>query len=512
MPIEVNSAFPEGAKSTFNSQEKAQIDKFINEVPDKNDTRAINYWLDWGDRKVYLEGWIDKCLAGTGFPPMEGGEWDEKIQYMVRVGSRTLLEKQEEKNRPLGMAPGFFRLLEGGFREFEAGEKSWLYGVSWGAYKKEGSPTPSTHPLGAVPEKIPISNKVKQIIGDRKGIPAIVKEDSPIQHIKKGDKVTAFFKREFELGGLKGAWVKEYDVLNPDGTMSLNVAASQLDFVAIPKAPVTPEFTKDLSRIETRIKDVKDKIAEFQEALVKYPSDREIIERDLTERKAILRALEQERVRLIAIPTAEAGTHPLILEIPIPPPREPRKPKHIPENAVIRTKEKLDNTIKHLGYESISFTQEELDELGKAIPTDIDIINDSQRRLRETVVVPDEELDSRQLTHLKLARLVATEAFPPSSISVYAAIIPPASDRVRTAGIYGTTTQAVYIGLDQLYSGRSAIDTLVHELGHHHQYRQTKEAEDLTPSHAEAMTNIAARVVEEVSSGKFKELLKETVW
>jgi len=125
MPVEVPSAFPEGAPSKFTPQEKAQIDRFINEVPDKNDT--INYWLDWGDRKVYLEGWIDECLAGTGFPPMEGGEWDEKIQYMVRVGRRTLLEKQEEKNRPLAIGPGFFRLIEGGFREFESGDKEWLY-------------------------------------------------------------------------------------------------------------------------------------------------------------------------------------------------------------------------------------------------------------------------------------------------------------------------------------------------------------------------------------------------
>ena len=139
MPVDVPSAFPKGAPSTFNTQEKAQIDRFINEVPDKNDTRAINYWLDWGDRKVYLEGWIDKCLAGTGLPPMEGGEWDEKIQYMVRVTHRTLIEKQEEKNRPLGMGPGFFRLVEGGFREFESGDKAWLYGVTWGVYDARGN-------------------------------------------------------------------------------------------------------------------------------------------------------------------------------------------------------------------------------------------------------------------------------------------------------------------------------------------------------------------------------------
>ena len=220
-----------------------------------------------------------------------------------------------------------------------------------------------------------------------------------------------------------------------------------------------------------------------------------------------------------------ASTHPLILEqyplgevpekmevsglkVPVP---EPRKPKDIPENAVIRTNEKFDNTIKHLGYESVSFTQEELNGLGKSIPTDVDIINGSQRRLRSAEVVPDEKLDSRQLSHLKLARVVANDIFH-TPVSVYAAVIPPASDRVRTAGLYGTTTGVIYINLDQLYSGRTTVDTLVHELGHHREYRQTGSAEDLSPAHAEAMTDVAAKVVEDVAKGTFDKLLKEVSW
>jgi len=190
----------------------------------------------------------------------------------------------------------------------------------------------------------------------------------------------------------------------------------------------------------------------------------------------------------------------------IPEPRVPRKPKELPENAVIRTSGKFDNTIKHLGYESVSFTQEELNGLGKSIPTDADIINDSQKRLRSAEVVPDEKLGSRQLSHLKLARVVATP------VSVYAAVIPPASDRVRTAGLYGTTTGVIYINLDQLYSGRTTVDTLVHELGHHREYRQTGSAEDLSKAHAEAMTDVAARVVEDVAKGTFDNLLKEVSW
>lgn len=137
MPIEVDSAFPKGSKSIFTLEEKAYIDSLINDVPDEDDTGAINYWVDWGDKKVYLEGWIDQCLAGTGYPSMGEGEWQAKIDYMVKVGKSILTRKQEEKERPIGLhPPGHLNLIEGGFREFEAGENEWLYGVTWGVYRR----------------------------------------------------------------------------------------------------------------------------------------------------------------------------------------------------------------------------------------------------------------------------------------------------------------------------------------------------------------------------------------
>lgn len=137
MPIEVNSAFLKGAASALTDEEQTTINHLIEAVPDENDTILINYWEDMGDKRVYLEGWCDKCLAGTGFPSIERGDWDEKIQYMVRDTHRTLIQKQEEKNRPIGFyPPGHLNLIEGGFREFEAGEKVNLYGVSWGVYIK----------------------------------------------------------------------------------------------------------------------------------------------------------------------------------------------------------------------------------------------------------------------------------------------------------------------------------------------------------------------------------------
>jgi len=159
----------------------------------------------------------------------------------------------------------------------------------------------------------------------------------------------------------------------------------------------------------------------------------------------------------------------------------------------------------------LNLSQEELEALDKPIPTDVEIINDSQKRLRSTAVVPDEKLNSRQLSHLKLARVIARDIFH-TPVSIHAAIIPPASERVRTAGLYETTTRVIYLNLDQLSSGRNTVDTLIHELGHHQQYQQTNKAEDLSPEHAEAMTLVASRVVDDVSRGKFDELLKEIFW
>jgi hypothetical protein len=90
---------------------------------------------------------------------------------------------------------------------------------------------------------------------------------------------------------------------------------------------------------------------------------------------------------------------------------------------------------------------------------------------------------------------------------VHAAIIPPASDRVRTAGMYSRTTTEIYIASDQLEKGRSTVDTVIHEIAHH-----TSGADDLEEAHADAMTRIAARVVEMTHARKFDEIMMEAVW
>ncbi len=177
------------------------------------------------------------------------------------------------------------------------------------------------------------------------------------------------------------------------------------------------------------------------------------------------------------------------------------------ENAVIRTTDRWDGTVKHLGYLSISLHWGVRETLSEAITTDADLVKASQERLRDVEVIPDERLTPKQLAHLKLARAIAAKERYPPVAWVHAAIIPPASDRVRTAGMYGKATEEIYIASDQLESARSTVDVLIHELAHH-----LSGVEDLEPAHSEWMTHVAAKVVHLTAAREFDELLKEAVW
>jgi hypothetical protein len=173
------------------------------------------------------------------------------------------------------------------------------------------------------------------------------------------------------------------------------------------------------------------------------------------------------------------------------------------KDAVIRTDERWDGTVKHLGYESVSVAWGVRDALTRAIKSDIALVKQSQERLREAEVVPDERLSPRQLAHLRLARKIAEKFRYPPAAGVHAAIIPPDSDRTRTAGLYNKATQAILIATDQLERARTTVDTVIHEIAHH-----TSGAEDGQEAHNSEMT----RVVENTATGLFDAELKEAVW
>jgi len=151
----------------------------------------------------------------------------------------------------------------------------------------------------------------------------------------------------------------------------------------------------------------------------------------------------------------------------------------------------LDNAVRHLGYEPESLTEEEK----------VELIRESQERLAGVKVIADSELTPVQLSSLSLARSIAGE-------KVYAANIPPASDRVRTAGMYSRSTQEIYISPEQLARGQEAVSTTIHELAHH-----TSGAEDGEPEHAAEIANLANQVVEATRHGDFdRDLSGAFVW
>lgn len=110
---------------------KLKLRELIDEVPDVNDPDVLSYWVEVDDNTVYLEGWCDKCLAGTGFPSIERGNHQEKIAYIEDITEQTLERKTKPKENPYGKE---LRLIQGGFVETE--DTVNLYGVSYGIYEK----------------------------------------------------------------------------------------------------------------------------------------------------------------------------------------------------------------------------------------------------------------------------------------------------------------------------------------------------------------------------------------
>lgn len=177
------------------------------------------------------------------------------------------------------------------------------------------------------------------------------------------------------------------------------------------------------------------------------------------------------------------------------------------ENVVLRTDSRWDATVQHLGYESASVGYGVASALGQAIWRDVDLVKASQERLRDVEIIPDESLPPRQLGHLRLAQAIAASFKWPPIAAVHAAIIPPASDRMRTAGLYSTKLEEIYIAADQLPNASATVDTVIHEIAHH-----TSRAEDGDPAHNAAMTQVASHVVRRLAQGDFDDVLKGVDW
>ena len=183
------------------------------------------------------------------------------------------------------------------------------------------------------------------------------------------------------------------------------------------------------------------------------------------------------------------------------------------DNAVIRTTDRWDGMVKHIGYVSVGLQWGVRDALSTAITSDKELVRRSQEALRQVKIVPDIDLTKRAFTHLKLARAIASRFSDVAG--VHGAIIPPASDRARTAGLYDMGTQEIMLHLETLERAERTIDAMVHELGHHVAHERTDDplqAEDLQPAHSEAMTYVASVVFGLAANKAYDEYLQEAVW
>ena len=169
-------------------------------------------------------------------------------------------------------------------------------------------------------------------------------------------------------------------------------------------------------------------------------------------------------------------------------------------DAVLRTSSSFDPMVKHLGYKSVSLSNG-TSGLAAVLPTDAALVQKSQERLREVMPLPDNTLSARQFVHLTLARAI-TKDVRRAVTNVWAAQIPSASDRVRTAGLYSKATREIFIAPDQLDSGRKTIDTLLHELAH-----DSSGAEDGDPKHYSEISSLAGIVVNLVHTKSYDDFI-----
>ncbi len=175
--------------------------------------------------------------------------------------------------------------------------------------------------------------------------------------------------------------------------------------------------------------------------------------------------------------------------------------------AVLQTSETFDGLVQHLGYKAVTVAYGVRDGLATLVSTDRQLVEKSQERLQGAQIIKDDKLPAKESQHLTIARRL-TSISTANPKAVYAAIIPPASDRVRTAGMYQKSTREVFISMQELTRLQSTISVLIHELAHN-----LSGADDLTDDHANAITLLAGEMVNNVQHGKIDELLtKDVVW
>jgi len=175
------------------------------------------------------------------------------------------------------------------------------------------------------------------------------------------------------------------------------------------------------------------------------------------------------------------------------------------DHVVLETSDQYNNWVTHLNYGSVKLKGDAGYYLGtryNILRTDADLVADSQESLSKSEKVPDSKLPPHALANLNLVRAIA-DFFGISRVE--AAIIPPASDNARTAGLYEFTTNTIKIHVNQLNKFSDTIDTAIHEIAHHVAYLRAGRgeagmaaSEDLSPGHSDALSSVGATIVRDI--------------
>ncbi|MFH1765968.1 MAG: hypothetical protein ABIF09_17410 [Gemmatimonadota bacterium] len=169
------------------------------------------------------------------------------------------------------------------------------------------------------------------------------------------------------------------------------------------------------------------------------------------------------------------------------------------QNAVLGTNAMLNGLTRHLGYEPVGLVYSITDIFGGVIKTDMSLLEESQVRLSEAEIIPDEQLEPKQRSILRACRILA-KLLTSGVRGVYAAHLPAASDMVTTSGLYSKSTQGIYLSMGSLASGRSGFHTLIHEVAHH-----TSGADDADPRHLEAISELGVEAIYRAVRGDLRD-------
>ncbi|MHA2424907.1 MAG: hypothetical protein ACXAEF_08975 [Candidatus Thorarchaeota archaeon] len=97
-----------------------------NLVPDLPKPSEIMAEIQANDLMLWLEGWCDGCIAEKGFPPKGEGMLREKLDHLREITPGFLEERAKKRGLTVQWS-GFIPLKD----------KEFLYGVSWGIFRKE---------------------------------------------------------------------------------------------------------------------------------------------------------------------------------------------------------------------------------------------------------------------------------------------------------------------------------------------------------------------------------------